>query len=65
MYAYEPHRLHSAELMRRAEKRRTVREAVLARRAARREERAVARTGGQDGPGGRVSEDPGRFAYAA
>ncbi len=65
MYAFELHQVRSAELIRRAEARRTVREAVLARRAARIAARAEARVSGQDGPGGRVSGDPGRFARAA
>ncbi|MEU8673232.1 hypothetical protein [Streptomyces sp. NPDC048560] len=58
MYEYELHQIRSAELIRLAEERRLVREAVLARRAARRSERKAAE--------GRVSaQDPSRFVHAA
>ncbi|MFD3653201.1 hypothetical protein [Streptomyces sp. NPDC058620] len=57
MYAYELHQIRSAELIRRADAQRTVRQAVLARRAARR--------AGRDDTEGRVSADPSHFVHAA
>ncbi|MER7315494.1 MULTISPECIES: hypothetical protein [Streptomyces] len=57
MYSYEMHQLRAAELIRRADRRRLVREAVAARTAA--------RTAGRDDPDRRVSEDRGRFTRAA
>lgn len=61
MYSYETHQLRAAELIRRADRRRLVREAVAARSAA----RTAARTAGRDDPDRRVSEDRGRFTRAA
>lgn len=61
MYAYELHRINAAELIRTADEQRTVREAVLARRAARRSVRRA----GRDDAEGRVSKDLDRFARAA
>ncbi|WP_328906018.1 hypothetical protein OG230_25285 [Streptomyces sp. NBC_00234] len=57
MYAYELHQIQAAELIRRAESQRLVREAVLARRAARRT--------GRDDTEGRVSANRSRFVHAA
>ncbi|MGP3634083.1 hypothetical protein ACTU45_12060 [Streptomyces sp. 24-1644] len=57
MYAYELHQIRSAELIRRAHAQRTVRQAVLARRAARR--------AGRDDTERRVSADPSHFVHAA
>ncbi|WP_405388458.1 hypothetical protein OG596_11145 [Streptomyces sp. NBC_01102] len=61
MYEYEMHRLGATELIRLADEQRTVRQAVLARRAARRS----ASRAGRDDTEGRVSGDPDRFAHAA
>ncbi|WSY36601.1 hypothetical protein OG844_19890 [Streptomyces sp. NBC_00887] len=61
MYAYELHRINSAELIREADEQRTVRQAVLARRSARRS----ARRAGPDDTEGRVTKDSGRFVHAA
>lgn len=57
MFAYELHQVNAAELMRRAEAQRTVRQAVLARRAARRSVRHDTE--------GRVSAERSRFGRAA
>ncbi|MCX4864264.1 hypothetical protein OHU11_14050 [Streptomyces sp. NBC_00257] len=57
MYAYRLHELHAAELRRRAEQDRLVREALRARRAARRS--------GQKEAEGPVSTDRKRFVHAA
>lgn len=57
MYDYELHQVNAAELIRRADAQRTVRQALLARRAARRS--------GREDPEGRVSTDRDRFAHAA
>lgn len=57
MYEYELHRLAVAELIRRADEQRTVRQAVLARRATRRT--------GRDGTGGRVAKNRSWFVRAA
>ncbi|MEU9063658.1 hypothetical protein AB0D13_33575 [Streptomyces sp. NPDC048430] len=57
MYEYETHQLAVAELIRRAEEQRTVRQAVLARRAARRS--------GQDDTEGRVGRNRNWFVRAA
>ncbi|MCX4964984.1 hypothetical protein OHA98_09085 [Streptomyces sp. NBC_00654] len=57
MYAYELHQVNAAELIRRAEAQRTVRRALVARRAERRP--------GREDPEGRVTTDQDRFAHAA
>ncbi|MFJ8747953.1 hypothetical protein ACIREO_01200 [Streptomyces sp. NPDC102441] len=57
MYEYELHQLAVAELIRRADEQRTVRQAVLARRAARRT--------GRDDTGGRVGKNRSWFVRAA
>jgi hypothetical protein len=57
MFEYELHKINAAELIRRAEVQRTVRQAVLARR--------VARRSGRNDTEGRVSADPKRFQRAA
>ncbi|MFJ8886803.1 hypothetical protein ACIRJR_25825 [Streptomyces sp. NPDC102402] len=57
MFEYELHRIASAELIRLAEERRTVRQAVLARRAARR--------AGRDDTEGQVGENRSWFVRAA
>ncbi|MFC8225686.1 hypothetical protein [Streptomyces sp. NPDC057287] len=57
MYEYEIHQLAVAELIRRAEEQRTVRRAVLARRAARR--------AGRDDTEGRVGKNRSWFVRAA
>ncbi|MFE5239396.1 MULTISPECIES: hypothetical protein [unclassified Streptomyces] len=57
MYAYELHQLNVAELIRRADQQRTVRQAVLARRAARRARR--------EETGGRVGAERSGFVHAA
>lgn len=61
MYEYELHQLNVAELIRRADEQRTVRRAVLARRAARRS----ARRSGPDEIGGQVGRERGSFVHAA
>ncbi|MFD9539913.1 hypothetical protein [Streptomyces sp. NPDC060022] len=61
MYAYELHRINAADLIREADEQRTVRQAVLARRAARRS----ARSAGPDDTEGRVSNGSDRFVHAA
>ncbi|MCT2548505.1 MULTISPECIES: hypothetical protein [Streptomyces] len=58
MYAYRLHELHAAELRRRAEQDRLVREALRARRAAR-------RSGRKEAAEGPVSTDRKRFVHAA
>jgi hypothetical protein len=57
MYEYEIHQLAVAELIRRAEEQRTVRQAVLARRAARRS--------GRNDTEGRVEKNRNWFVRAA
>ncbi|MEU0300977.1 hypothetical protein ABZ252_16155 [Streptomyces sp. NPDC006175] len=57
MYEYEIHQLAVAELIRRAEAQRTVRQAVLARRAARRS--------GRNDTEGRVEKNRNWFVRAA
>ncbi|MCX5416779.1 hypothetical protein [Streptomyces sp. NBC_00059] len=57
MYAYELHQLNVAELIRRADQQRTVRQAVLARRAARRARRQETE--------GRVGAERSGFVHAA
>ncbi|MEU9410374.1 hypothetical protein AB0E08_32460, partial [Streptomyces sp. NPDC048281] len=52
MFAYELHRIRSAELRRQADDARLVREVVRSRRAARREARAAGTAGGAGGGGG-------------
>ncbi|MFD4689429.1 hypothetical protein [Streptomyces sp. NBC_00683] len=61
MYAYELHRINAADLIREADEQRTVRQAVLARRAARRSVRSA----GPDDTEGRVSNGSDRFVHAA
>ncbi|MER5370447.1 hypothetical protein [Streptomyces sp. NPDC002722] len=60
MYAYRLHELHAAELRRRAEQDRLVREARRARRA-----RRAARRSGHKEAEGPVSTDRKRFVHAA
>ncbi|MFF1350246.1 hypothetical protein ACFVZJ_30460 [Streptomyces sp. NPDC058322] len=60
MYAYRLHELHAAELRRRAEQYRLVREALRARRA-----RRAARRSGRKEAEGPVSTDRKRFVHAA
>ncbi|MGW1411191.1 hypothetical protein [Streptomyces sp. NPDC002403] len=61
MYTFELHTLHMAELRRRAEQERLVREAARARRVARR----AARHPGSREAEGPVSTDRERFVHAA
>ncbi|MFD9501479.1 hypothetical protein [Streptomyces sp. NPDC060035] len=61
MYAYDLHRIHAAEMIRRADEQHTVRQVVLARRAARRSVRRA----GRDDTEGRVSKYLDRFVHAA
>ncbi|WP_307124844.1 hypothetical protein [Streptomyces sp. B1I3] len=61
MYHYELHQLNVAELIRRADHERTVREALVTRRAVRR----AARLAGRDDTEGRVSGRRDRFTRAA
>lgn len=61
MYVHELHRIHEAELIRRADERRTVRQAVRARRAARR----PVRVSGRDDTEGQAGTYLDRFVRAA